>query len=115
LALGTDSLASSPSLSVWDELAFASHWFAGALDPAEWLTIATAGGARALGVADRMGHLAAGYEASFQVVTLPDGATAATLEEALCAGGDKVTVQALYLGGEMIHDYATQRHNNLTP
>ena len=45
LALGTDSLASSPSLSIWEEMAFARNWFAGALDPATWLEIATAGGA----------------------------------------------------------------------
>ncbi|MBW2690144.1 MAG: amidohydrolase family protein, partial [Deltaproteobacteria bacterium] len=28
LALGTDSLASAPSLSIWDEMAFARDWFA---------------------------------------------------------------------------------------
>ena len=102
LALGTDSLASSPSLSVWDELAFARQWFAGVLDPADWLAIATAGGAMALGLADRLGRLTAGREASFQVVAVPAGATAATLAEALCAAGAQLTVQALVLGGENV-------------
>jgi len=102
LALGTDSLASSPSLSVWDELAFARQWFAGVLDPADWLAIATAGGAMALGLADRLGRLTAGREASFQVVAVPAGATAATLAEALCAAGEQITVLALVLNGENV-------------
>lgn len=102
LALGTDSLASSPSLSVWEELAFARQWFAGALDPADWLEIATAGGAALLGLADQMGRLAAGCEANFQVVAVPAGATEATLAEALCAGDDGVRVHALFLGGENV-------------
>jgi cytosine/adenosine deaminase-related metal-dependent hydrolase len=102
LALGTDSLASSPSLSVWDELAFARRWFAGALDPADWLEIATAGGAATLGLGGRLGRLAAGLEASFQVVAVPAGATAVTLTEGLCAAGEQITVQALFLGGENV-------------
>jgi cytosine/adenosine deaminase-related metal-dependent hydrolase len=102
LALGTDSLASSPTLSLWDELAFAREWFAGALAPADWLEIATAGGAAALGLGGRLGRLAPGLEASFQVVAVPVGAGAAVLAEALCAGGEHVVVQALYLGGENV-------------
>jgi cytosine/adenosine deaminase-related metal-dependent hydrolase len=102
LALGTDSLASSPSLSVWDELAFARQWFAGALDPVDWLEIATTGGAVALGLGGRLGRLTAGLEASFQVVAVPAGATAVTLTEGLCAAGEQITVQALFLGGENV-------------
>lgn len=102
LALGTDSLASSPSLSVWEELAFARHWFAGALDPADWLEIATAAGAALLGLDGQMGRLAAGYGANFQAVAVPAGATPATLAEALCAGDGGVRVRALFLGGENV-------------
>jgi cytosine/adenosine deaminase-related metal-dependent hydrolase len=102
LALGTDSLASSPSLSVWEELAFAREWFAGALDPLGWLAIATAGGAAALGLGDRLGGLQPGREASFQVVAVPPGAAPATLAEALCAAGAEIAVHALYLGGENV-------------
>jgi cytosine/adenosine deaminase-related metal-dependent hydrolase len=100
LALGTDSRASSPSLSLWDELAFARQWFAGALDPADWLEIATAGGAGVLGLNGRMGQLAAGSEASFQAVAVPDGANPATLAESLCAEGWRTLPQALLLRGE---------------
>jgi cytosine/adenosine deaminase-related metal-dependent hydrolase len=102
LALGTDSLASSPSLSVWEELAFARQWFAGVLDPLAWLEIATAGGAAALGLGSGFGRLAPGGEACFQVVAVPAGATAATLPEALCAAAGLIEVRALFLNGENV-------------
>lgn len=102
LAIGTDSRASSPSLSVWEELAFARSWFAGVLEPEAWLEIATLGGAKALGLTGRAGRLAAGMAASFQVVTVPPGAAPATLVEALCAGGTEITVQALFICGENV-------------
>lgn len=102
LALGTDSLASSPSLSLWGELSFARQWFAGALDPQEWLKIATYGGAAALGLERRLGPLRPGGDASFQAVALPAGASAATLAEALCAGGEELAVRALWLAGENV-------------
>jgi cytosine/adenosine deaminase-related metal-dependent hydrolase len=100
LALGTDSRASSPSLSVWDELAFGRSWFTGAIDPQGWLELATAGGARALGLAGEMGRLAPGLAASFQVMAVPPGATAATLAEALCAEGHRTPPLSLILRGE---------------
>ena len=102
LALGTDSRASSPSLSVWDELAFAREWFAGDLDPAAWLEIATMGGARALGLGGELGRLSPGMAASFQVLAVPPGATVATLAEALCAEGQRTLPRALYLRGENV-------------
>jgi hypothetical protein len=36
------------------------------------------------------------------VVAIPSGATAASLAEALCAGGADIVVQALLLGGENV-------------
>jgi len=102
LALGTDSRASSPSLSIWGELAFAREWFAGILSPAEWLEIATSGGARALGLEDRCGRLEEQKLADFQVVPVPDGARLASLEEALCSQGDWMSVQDLYLAGALV-------------
>jgi cytosine/adenosine deaminase-related metal-dependent hydrolase len=56
IALGTDSLASSPSLSLWGELATLAASFP-TVDPLVWLRAATAGGARALALAD-LGALA---------------------------------------------------------
>lgn len=99
LALGTDSLASAPSLSVWEELAFARQWYAGILAPDQWLAIATHGGASALGAGALLGALEAGRGASFQVVGLPAGATAASLGEALVTAGETLEVRELCLGG----------------
>jgi cytosine/adenosine deaminase-related metal-dependent hydrolase len=95
-------MASSDSLSLWDELAFAVEWFAGAAEPGDWLEIATLGGAKALGIEKRVGKLAPGQEASFQVVTLPVLPQADALEEILCASGEDVNVTHLYLEGENV-------------
>jgi len=58
LALGTDSLASAPDLSLWAELSVLAHAFP-AIPPRVWLHAATAGGARALGL-PALGTLAPG-------------------------------------------------------
>ncbi len=68
LALGTDSMASSDSLSIWDEMAFAADWFGGELDAPTLFQLATLGGARALGVDGRLGTLEVGKKAGFQVL-----------------------------------------------
>jgi cytosine/adenosine deaminase-related metal-dependent hydrolase len=58
LALGTDSLGSSPDLSLWGEMAaLASHF--PDVTPEIWLASATAGGAAALGL-DSLGSLVPG-------------------------------------------------------
>jgi cytosine/adenosine deaminase-related metal-dependent hydrolase len=95
-------MASSDSLSIWDEMAFAAGWFAGAAEPRDWLEIATLGGAKALGIENRLGQLAPGQEASFQVVTLPVLPQVNALEETLCASGKDVNVTHLYLAGENV-------------
>jgi cytosine/adenosine deaminase-related metal-dependent hydrolase len=102
ISLGTDSLASAPSLSIWHELAFARSWFAGDVSPRKWLEIATLGGARALGLQGRIGQLAAGGDASFQVVSLPDLPSIDEIEEALCASGESVVVSHLYLAAQNV-------------
>ncbi|MEA3361894.1 MAG: amidohydrolase family protein [Thermodesulfobacteriota bacterium] len=68
LALGTDSLASCDSLSVWDEIAFAHQWFEGELDAPTLFAMATQGGAEALGLEDEIGTLEAGKLAGFQIL-----------------------------------------------
>jgi len=74
LALGTDSLASNDSLSIWDEMAFARNWFNGDLSAKQLLYMATMGGAKAMGL-DDVGCLAPGCRATFQLLEpeqLPD-------------------------------------------
>jgi cytosine/adenosine deaminase-related metal-dependent hydrolase len=67
VCLGTDSLASSPSLSILDEMRFL--WSReGDADPRLLLQMGTCRGARALGFADDLGDLAEGLRADFCVV-----------------------------------------------
>jgi cytosine/adenosine deaminase-related metal-dependent hydrolase len=68
LALGTDSLASNNSLSLWDELRFTLEIFPDDLAEQELLTMVTIGGAAALGISATCGSLESGKRADFQVV-----------------------------------------------
>jgi cytosine/adenosine deaminase-related metal-dependent hydrolase len=73
LALGTDSLASSPSLAVWDDAiaAYELHSAAGETPTAtELLRLATLGGADALGLADELGTLEPGKLAALACILL---------------------------------------------
>lgn len=72
IAVGTDSLASSPSLSLWDELSTLLRHFPD-LSPALWLRAATLGGARALEM-PLMGALAAGMRPGIIDVGIVDAA-----------------------------------------
>jgi aminodeoxyfutalosine deaminase len=70
MALGTDSLGSSPDLSLWGEIAaLASHF--PDLAPEIWLRSATAGGAAALGL-PALGELAPGKRPGLLDVTPVD-------------------------------------------
>lgn len=69
LALGTDSLASNDSISLWDEMRFALDMFAEELSPADVFRMATSGGAAALGLSDSLGTLGTGKRADFQVIS----------------------------------------------
>lgn len=96
LALGTDSLASNDSLSLWDELAFARVVYP-EFTPVELLAIATRGGARALGVA--MGELIVGAGAHFQLLRPVSLPAPAELAEFLCSPGRSAEVHSLWLNG----------------
>jgi 5-methylthioadenosine/S-adenosylhomocysteine deaminase len=67
VGLGTDSLASVPTLDLWDEMRAAAQ--AGGLTPSQILEMATLGGARALGLADQVGSLAVGKRADLIAVS----------------------------------------------
>lgn len=69
LALGTDSLASNDSISLWDEIRFALNLFAEELSPADVFRMVTSGGAAALGLSASLGSLEAGKHADFQIIS----------------------------------------------
>lgn len=74
VCIGTDSLASNPSLSVLDELRFLAAKYAD-FNPLELLSMATWRGARALGLDHEVGSLAPGRRADFVIVPIPASAT----------------------------------------
>lgn len=71
VALGTDSLASNPDLSMLNELRFL-HADRPDLPGERLLRLATVNGAEALGWSDKCGSLTPGKSADFVVVPLPD-------------------------------------------
>ncbi|HEY3963134.1 MAG TPA: amidohydrolase family protein [Planctomycetaceae bacterium] len=71
LALGTDSRASNPDLSLFGEMQFLRK-LTPDLDPAHLLQLGTSNGARALGVDDETGTLAVGKSADLAIVSLPE-------------------------------------------
>jgi cytosine/adenosine deaminase-related metal-dependent hydrolase len=72
VGLGTDSLASSPSLSLWDEMrsAYQIHRSAG-VTARDIFTLATNGGAKALGMFNAIGSIEPGKRADIIAVPLP--------------------------------------------
>jgi cytosine/adenosine deaminase-related metal-dependent hydrolase len=71
VALGTDSLASNPDLSLLAEARFIASRFAD-FDRSLLLRMATLSGAEALGWSEEIGSLESGKTADFAVVALPD-------------------------------------------
>jgi len=96
LALGTDSLASNDSLSMWDEMRFALETFPKVLSPEDVLQIGTSGGAAALGLESVCGSLEAGKRADFQVIANTGTDPRKLLERAIFDG----QVREVYAGGK---------------
>lgn len=95
LALGTDSLASNDSLSLWDEMRFALEVFSNDLAAEDVLRMVTSGGASALKISDSCGSLETGKRGDFQVVAVCGGGEKGLLERVVQKG----TVQEVYAGG----------------
>ncbi|MDD5285046.1 MAG: amidohydrolase family protein [Desulfuromonadaceae bacterium] len=96
LSLGTDSLASNDSLSLWDEMRYALDAFPHDLAPADLFRMVTCGGASALGISTSCGSLEVGKRADFQVVGIIGGGEGGLLERLVQTG----SVQEVYAGGE---------------
>jgi cytosine/adenosine deaminase-related metal-dependent hydrolase len=82
VALGTDSLASSPSLSILDEMRFV-HQRDDQTRPEKLLQMATANGADALGHTGRVGRLVEGEEADLVAVRSAESGTVDPYESLL--------------------------------
>jgi aminodeoxyfutalosine deaminase len=95
LALGTDSLASNNSLSLWDELRFALETFPRDLSEQDVLHMVTAGGAAALGLFTECGSLEAGKRADFQVIGNCNGGEGTVMERVIREG----ILRELFVGG----------------
>ncbi|ABB31876.1 amidohydrolase [Geobacter metallireducens RCH3] len=100
LALGTDSLASNDSLSLWDEMRYLLDTFPGIFTPTEALSMTTIGSARQLALADRTGSLDKGKHADFLVMKLPGrNGSGEALHEALIHSGEILQV---FLAGNLV-------------
>lgn len=76
VGLGTDSLGSNETLSLWDEMRFALALYGGAVTAKQLVTMATLGGASALGMARAIGSLEPGKRADLIVLAIDDVDTA---------------------------------------
>jgi cytosine/adenosine deaminase-related metal-dependent hydrolase len=97
LALGTDSLASNDSLSLWDEMRFLRREFPGTFSPAELLDLVTINAARALSLDGETGSLEKGKRADFLV--MKTSSPAHELAEALIEEGQ---IEEVFVGGAQL-------------
>lgn len=95
MALGTDSRASNPGLGVLEEMKFAAQAHPG-VAKSTLLEMATLGGARALGLADRLGTLEAGKRADLAIVSL--GSASADDPHELLFGPEARVVRTMIAG-----------------
>ena len=84
-ALGTDSLASCGSLSLFDEMAFVRHHRPD-VSPADIFAMATKNGAQALGLAQRFGTLDPGKRSEFIYLEQEASSRSQVLEKAVSYG-----------------------------
>ena len=99
LALGTDSLASNDSLSLWDEMRFLRRQFPGLFTPEEVLAMVTTSAARALRIDDAVGSLDRGKRADFLVMRLPEGTLQDDVLDALI---EEARLEELFLAGNRL-------------
>ena len=99
LALGTDSLASNDSLSLWDELRFLRRQFPGEFTPVELIELVTIGAARALALDHEVGSLEQGKRADFLVIGIEGPASLPDIPDAVVEQGE---VMDVFVGGRPI-------------
>ncbi|MCL2330583.1 MAG: amidohydrolase family protein, partial [Phycisphaerae bacterium] len=98
VCLGTDSLASTDSPSILDEMRFLRAHHAG-ISNAAILEMATIRGARALGLETQIGSLDVGKRADFCVIPLQDSSAADPLNDLLAS---PLPPTAVYMAGRQV-------------
>jgi cytosine/adenosine deaminase-related metal-dependent hydrolase len=98
LALGTDSLASNDSLSLWDEMRYLLELYPGLFTSADVLKMGTLGGARAIGRGREAGSLEPGKRADFLLVEPLQAPFSADLPEQILYNS---RVSGVWAGGEI--------------
>ena len=104
VALGTDSRATNPDLSLWHELQFLAAECS-RMPHHSLLRLATLDGARALGLMASHGSLAPGKQADFAVVELADPAFRDPIHDLLAPGN---RIVGTMIGGEWAFAPRTQ-------
>lgn len=99
LALGTDSLASNDSLSLWDEMRFLRETEPDAFSVEELLAMATLGSARALGLDREVGTLEAGKRGDFLIFSGCAPKLGSSVFEAIL---EKGRLEQVYLAGRSL-------------
>ncbi len=99
VCLGTDSLASNPSLSILDEMRFLRSHYRD-LSSDQILRMGTINGASGLGLATKTGTIANGKRANLVVVPLETAADAPDWESILETSAQPI---AVYCAGEMVY------------
>jgi aminodeoxyfutalosine deaminase len=99
LALGTDSLASNDSLSLWDEMRYLQGSAPDTFSAEELLAMATLGGARALGIEAQAGSLQAGKRADFLVFSGCDVLSEKALHQGIL---EKGRLEQVYIAGRSL-------------
>lgn len=98
-ALGTDSLASVSSLSLWDEMRFIAKTFPG-IPAISLLTMATINGAAALGLGNTTGRLEPGYDADLIAVQIQSPRHSPDLDK-LIKNTENRNIRLVMVGGEI--------------
>jgi cytosine/adenosine deaminase-related metal-dependent hydrolase len=104
LSLGTDSLASNDSLSLWDEMKFLLDTFPRSFSPEDALKMATIGGAKAIKRDHEAGTLEPGKRADFIIMETENIPVSGKVFEQLI--GDS-NLHGVWCGGERIYSFGS--------
>ena len=104
VGLGTDSLASSPSLNMWDEMRTAFHMHKKfGITAEDIFHLATAGGAKSLGLDEQIGTISTGKKADIIAVPLPQKNTGDLYSDLLRE--TKSCIMSMVTGNFLLKDY----------